>query len=187
MKRLFQLAVFVLMLTITSTTFAKNPHPERDSVNNGADLTKIETMAISAPNYYQTKISAPTAEQLVNILYEVGQSYKHSNKVQQIRVISYNETINNIRQAIGTEAVYVEQFKEHVGDFSDAYILITVANPNKPNVFFDVYNSKTNAVMYSYQTTLARGYDFKAKNFKTLCKNFYTAFDEAIIDQLSQE
>lgn len=187
MKKFLQLTIFILMLAVTSTTFAMNPHPERDSVNNGADLTKIETMAISAPNYYQTKPKAPTAEQLVKILYEVGQSYKHADQVQSIRVLSYNETINNIRQAIGTEAVYVEQFKEHVGDFSDAYIVITVANPNKPNVFFDIYNSKTNAVMYSYQTTLARGYDFKAKNFKTLCKNFYAALDAKIIGQMTQE
>lgn len=179
MKKIFQLTIFVLMLAVTSMASAAS---EKSTIEEGADLSNIHKLAIGTTNYYQTDSNAPTYDEFVDIIYE-------ASKVGRTQVISNADyraaakKISKFKIELFEPSIAQKMSNQGISDLADAYLVTTIANPNRPNFFFEVYDAKTNQLLYTYQTVLAKTSRKNAKNFQEICETFFKKFDQVAVKQ----
>lgn len=183
MKKILQLSLFVLMLAVTSMASAAS---EKSTLQEGADLSSIHKLAIAAPNYYQTDSKAPTYDDFVEILY-------NASKSSRTEVIPYSEFQSTTKAYSRFNLDFfdpnvLKQMKGRMrSEIADAYLVATIANPRRPNFFFEVYDAKTNELLYTYQTVLAKTSSKSVKNYQEICETFYKKFDKLAVDQAKKK
>lgn len=181
MKKIFHvLLVACLVVLGTQVAFANS---DKETLQEGADLTAVRSMAVAAPLYMQTDERAPDKAMLTKIIYD------SSSVVTKYTVISYDTIAKTFQseKKIDIKSMNRHQaakaFKENLPGYADSYVVLTVANNSKTTFFFDVYQTGTNQLLYSYQIVANSGEDKTVTGYTTLCEQFYKHFERAMTDQ----
>lgn len=184
MRKLVQIMVMLCMVILTTqVAFAgssKQPLPEQqtETISEGADLSAIHRIAVGHPRYNRVAETDPSYDHLLQIIHQAG-------KVSKCQVLSYDEIADNIRRDkrlnIKTidERKAMEEFKKHVADYADAYVIVWVANNSRTSFFFDVYKAGTNEILYTCEVLASKFAKDNEYTFKGLSEQFYRKFDHA--------
>ena len=180
-KRILTL-LFMLMLMVGVCEAAT-----AETVNNGAELARMQRLAIAYPDYYQTLEKEPSINEFINVLYE-------ASKVSKSTIISYDEMATKIKQSTGIDIRVISKkdarkiFKEHVYKYADGYVFFTLANNSRLNLFCEVYVPNTNELAYVLRVEAGKSDESKnAKNYKTMAEEFYRAFDKAVQTEIKNK
>lgn len=180
MKKIFQLIVALLILVVgSSCAFA---YADKTTMQEGADITGIHRLAIAQPLYIQRKEKAPTNQTLAKLMQE-------ASKRSKTYIVSYNTVADGINSVKSVDILALDRrtakkiFKENVQDYADAYVELTVANDSRTTFFFDVYETGTNKLLYTYQMEAGRNDQDDEDNYKFYCESFFKQFDREIRDQ----
>jgi len=185
MKKLLRLfALLALMLLNLPTAMADS---DKTTIQEGADITGIKRLAIGMPLYVPAEKGDPVKEELVDIIYK-----PHGKG--RVYVLSYDNVAHEIISATNINIKILDKrkaaqiFVENAPKFSDAYVILTVANNRGIDCFFDVYKSGTNELLYTYQIatgTQAHGQELRTV-YKDLAESFYINLDESIKAQIRE-
>ena len=167
------LCMFMLMIGVCEAATA-------ETVNNGEELARMQRLAIIYPDYYQSLEKEPTINEFINVLFEAG-------KVSKNHIISYDEMAVKIKQSTGIDIRVLSKkdarkiFKEHVYKYADGYVLFTLANNSRLNMFCEVYVPRTNELAYVLRVEDSKSDESKnVKTYKTMAEEFYKAFDKVV-------
>lgn len=184
MRKLVQVMIMLCMVIFTTqvafAAYSEQPKPEQqpETISEGADLTAIHRIAVGHPRYTRVAETDPSYDHLLKIIHEAG-------KVSKCTVLSYDEIADNIRKDkrlnIRTidEKKAMEEFKNHVADYADAYVIVWVANNSRTSFFFDVYKAGTNELLYTCEVIASRFAKDNEYTFRGLSEEFYKKFDHA--------
>lgn len=181
MRKIIQmLMVACLIVLSTQVAFA---NADKSTVQEGADLTTVKRMAIAAPLYIQIDDKAPNKDLLTQIEYD-------SSRVSHAYVVSYNTVAEGIKTNKGIDLAALDRrqaaktFRENVADYADAYVVLTVANNSITTFFFDVFDAKTNQLLYTYEIRANRSEADSVATYTNYCEQFYKHFDREVDDQI---
>ena len=175
MKRLTSLLLALFMTVLMSATALA----DEARIFEGADITVVKRLAIAMPMYYPPDSNAPTAADLAQLLYETG------SRSSDCYIISYDEIANNIKRDTGVDIKMLstkkaaKSFAENVGNYADAYIVATVTNGKKMEMFFAVDDAKTFANLYDYNVIGSKIDKPSLLVFRSMCERFYHRFDRS--------
>ena len=178
MKKLFTLLTALAIMMLSATAFAAN---EQEALADGADITGIRRMAMAEPLYNQMK-DGPS-------LADVTQAVYDASALTKVYVISYGDIASNIKRDTDVDIrplnhrQAMKVFRLCVPKYVDAYVVPTIANNNRKTVFFDVYQVKTDALLYRYQLTADKNAEDSYMTYKALSEQFFKKFDRAIENQ----
>lgn len=182
MKKLWQVVVLLgIMILTTSVAMAAT---EKTTIQEGADLSDIKTIAIGMPLYMPVEKGDLTKEELVDVIYK-----PHKNS--KLNFLSYDEVTRAIIERTNINIKTLDRrkaakiFVENVKDFSDAYMIMTVANNKGIECFFDIYRTGTNELLYTFRAASGsseRGQDLEGI-YEILAEKFYQDFDDNVKDQ----
>ena len=171
-------ALFMLTLMIGMCEAADN-----EIIDNEEELAKVKRLAIYYPNYYHYEEYAgepPDVNSFMKVLFDAGRVSKNT-------IISYDEMTDKIKMDYGIDMKVLSKiearkvFKSHAYQYSDAYVVVTVANNSRVAMFFDVYAVNTNERLYSFQVSGGKSNgDKTVRAYQTLAEQFYRAFDKAV-------
>ena len=184
MKKWMKILLF-LCLTLFSTQVAF-ANADKTTLIDGADITSIHRLALAKPLYIPSGSLAPTMEQLIEL-------ESSTSKVARMYVIPYGTVADSIKTDESVDITLLDRrlaaqvFKENVGKYADAYVVLTVANDSRTSFFFDVYKSGTNELLYTYQIQTNRSDKDDVSTYQTLCEQFYKNFERSITDQQKSE
>ena len=168
MKKLFQIMlVACLMVLGTQAAFANS---DKATVQEGADLTAVRSMAVASPLYMQVDETAPDKAMLTKILYDA----RHLKDDKKIDLAGMGR-----HQA-------AKAFKDNLAGYADSYVVLTVANNSKVIFFFDVYKTGTNQLLFSYQIQANSSEKNTVVGYTTLCEQFYKHYERALTAQEKQ-
>lgn len=178
MKKLFMLFTALTVIMLSATAFAAN---EQEALTDGADITVIRRMALAEPLYNPMK-DGPS-------LADVSQAVYDAAALTKVYVISYGDIAANIKRDTDVDIrplnhrQAMKVFRLCVPKYVDAYVVPTIANNNRKTVFFDVYQIKTDALLYRYQLTADKHAEDSYMTYKALSEQFFKRFDRAIENQ----
>lgn len=178
MKKLFMLLAALTVMLFSVTAFAAD---EQEALTDGADITAIRRMALAEPLYNPMK-DGPS-------LTEVSQAVYDAAALTKVYVISYGDIAANIKRDTDVDIrplnhrQAMKVFRLCVPKYVDAYVVPTIANNNRKTVFFDVYQVKTDALLYRYQLTADKHAEDSYLTYKALSEQFFKRFDRAIENQ----
>ena len=180
MKKIIQMLLIACMVVLgTQVAFANS---DKVTVQEGADLTAVHRLAIGSPLYMQVDPKSPNKDMLTQIVYE-------SSRVARCYVISYDTVAQNIKadQNIDIKALdrrtAAKDFKQYVGNYADAYVILTVANDSRTTFFFDVYKAGTNELLYTYQIQANRSEGDTVATYTNMAEQFYKHFERSAVEQ----
>lgn len=181
-KFLTALAMSVVMFTSSIALAAFEETIEED-----ADLTKVNKIAVAFPNYYKMEEKEPTINELTREIYEAG---KYSSTRE---IISYDDVAAAIRRDTGIDiykldVVEAEKiYNANVAKYADSYVVATFANNSgKPWIFYYIYNAADQKLMYAYSIQ-SKLIGKNTKDYRKSAENFYKQFDNAASENLSKE
>ena len=183
MKKFFvALAMLAIFLTSSVALAAYEENIEED-----ADLTTIKTMAVAMPNYYKTEEAEPTIDELTKAIYAAGRDISTHD------IVSYEDVAAAVRRDTGVDIYSLDTveaekiFNANIARYADTYMITTVANNSgRPWLFFYVYNSANQKLLYTYSlqsNTIGKN----AKDYRKAAENFYRQFDLTSEKNLSKE
>ena len=159
--------LFMLMMVVGACEAAT-----AETINNGTELAKMKRLAIAYPDYYQSLEKEPTMNEFINLLYEAG-------KVSKSTIISYDEMSAKIKQNTGIDIKVLPKkdarkiFKENAYIYADGYVVFTLANNSRLNMFCEL--------VYVLRVEAGKSDETKnASTYKEMAEEFYRAFDKAI-------
>ena len=184
MKKLFQIMlVACLMVLGTQAAFANS---DKATVQEGADLTAVRSMAVASPLYMQGDETAPDKAMLTKILYDA------SHVATKYTVVSYDTMARHLKDdkkidlaGMGRHQA-AKAFKDNLAGYADSYVVLTVANNSKVIFFFDVYKTGTNQLLFSYQIQANSSEKNTVVGYTTLCEQFYKHYERALTAQEKQ-
>ena len=183
MKRLIQLAALLMCIMWSTACFAG----QAETIEEGADLTKINKLTICLPYYTKMLEGEPTTDELLKALAEAGK------KAKGYEVISYNDLAREIKAdtAIDIRRLPIPEskkvYKEYVSRYADAYLFVTIANNSRVNLFGSVYTADTNELLYDFRIEGGKEASSKTlKNYQVLAEKFYEAFGLARAKQIKR-
>ena len=180
MRKIIQMRVIACMVVFsTQVAFA---NADRETIQEGADITTVKRIAVASPLYMPVKEKAPDKAMLTQIEYD-------ASNVARMYVVSYDEVANKIKEAANTDIKSLDRrqaakiYKENVAKYADAYVVLTVANNSRTTFFFEVYKAGTNELLYTYEIRANRSEDDNVETFTNLCQQFYKHFERAATEQ----
>lgn len=182
MKKVLQLLAALFLLGSSSLALA---YSDKATVLEGADIVKIERLAVAAPLYMPIKDS-PSMEELVRLLNEAAVASKH-------QVLTYDVMAQNILRDRQVDLYKTDRhvgakvFRDQVAQYADAYVLLTVANNSRTAFFFDVYEAGTNELLYSYQILADRDDPDDVKTYTMMAQKFYKNFDWSVEEEQKRQ
>ena len=182
MNKVFQLLAALFFFGSSSLALA---YSDKATVIEGADIVKIERLAVAAPLYMPVK-DAPSMEELVRLLNEAAAVSKH-------QVVTYDVMAQNILRDRQVDLYKTDRhvgakvFRDQVAQYADAYVILTVANNSRTAFFFDVYEAGTNELLYSYQIIADRDDPDNVKTYTEMAQKFYKNFDGAVNEAKNQQ
>ena len=181
MRKIVQMLVIACMVVLsTQVAFANS---DKATIQDGADITTVKRLAVASPLYQQLDTKAPSKEMLTQIVYD-------SSRVARSYVVSYDTVAEGIKKANNIDIKALDRrksakaYKEHVADYADAYVVLTVANNSRTTFFFDVYKAGSNQLLYSYEIAANRSEGDTVDTFTNLSEQFYKHFEHSAQDQL---
>lgn len=181
-KFLAALAMSVVMFTSSIALAAYEETIEED-----ADLTKVNKIAVAFPNYYKMEDKEPSIDELTREIYEAG---KYSSTRE---IISYDDVAAAIRRDTGVDiykldVVEAEKvYNANVAKYADSYVVATFANNSgRPWIFYYIYNAADQKLMYAYSIQ-SKLIGKNTKDYRKSAENFYKQFDNAATENLSKE
>ena len=182
MKKFFAALATILLLTSSVALAAFE-----ETIEDGADLAAVKKIAIAIPEFYKVEEREPTLEELTKDLAEAGV------EASTLEIIAYEDLASAIRRDTGIdihslEAAEAEKyFQRNVGNYADAYLVLTVANNSgKPWLFYYLYNASTTKLMYAYSVQ-SRLLGHSAKDYFNTSKDFFKHFDEVAPQKLDKK
>ncbi len=180
MKKLAQ--VLIMLCMVVFTTQVAFAHSDKETIQEGADLTSIHRLAVAYPRYVPIGEKAPSVDELAGIIFD-------ASRVARSYVISYDSVAEGIRKDknVDIKALDVRNgekvFKENVAKYADAYIMTWVANNSRTSFFFDIYKAGTNELLYTYQIQANRSDKDDARTYQALSEQFYKHFERSANNQ----
>jgi hypothetical protein len=181
MRKIVQMLVIACMVVLsTQVAFANS---DKATIQDGADITTVKRLAVASPLYQQLDTKAPSKEMLTQIVYD-------SSRVARSYVVSYDTVAEGIKKADNIDIKALDRrksakaYKEHVADYADAYVVLTVANNSRTTFFFDVYKAGSNQLLYSYEIAANRSEGDNVETFTNLSEQFYKHFERSAQEQL---
>lgn len=179
MSKLIKIIALACMLLLTaSTAFAG----EKFEIAEGADITEINSLALGMPLYYpRGEEGEPTMEELIKAMNKASDSTK-------LKILSYDEVTARLRQDKNYDfrrfnyRQAARVFRENVGQYADAYVILTVAKSKQSTFFFDVCKPGTTDILYTCQIQFAEKDSLEV--YKEVVSKFYGIFEESKRDQL---
>ncbi len=174
MKKILSLLTLSIMLLTSAVAFAAS----EETITEGADIIGIKRLAVAMPMHYKIAPDEPNLEEFIESIYVAGGK-------SRCYILSYREMATNIRKSTGIDINALDEnkaqkvYKENVGKFADAYLVVTTANNlSITQFFFEVYNAKDHSLMYLL-TIQSRSYGKYAEDYEKACEEFYKTFDAA--------
>lgn len=180
MKKMLQMMVLMCVLVLGAQVAFANA--DKETLQEGADITSIHRLAVGLPLYMQNDEKAPTLDMLKQIAYD-------SSRVARSYVVSYDAVAEGIKAKNNVDITSLDRrqaaklFKENVGDYADAYVILTVANNSRTTFFFDVYKAGSNDLLYTYEIRANSSEANTAATYTNLCEQFYKHFERAAQEQ----
>ena len=172
-----------MVLMMSTACFAG----QAETIEEGADLTKINKLTICLPYYTKMLEGEPTTEELMKALAEAGK------RAKGYEVISYNDLAREIKAdtAIDIRRLPIPEskkvYREYVGKYADAYLFVTIANNSRVNLFGSVYKADTNELLYDFRIEGGKADSSKTlRNYQELAERFYEAFNIAKAKQVKK-
>lgn len=193
MKKCLQLLFMLCVLVLgTQSAFAGGllggTGVSEDRVYDPDGMLKIKTLAIADPIYNgPTTEGEPEIEDLPEILMEATLA----DKKGVLNYISYRDVCQNIKVAKHIDILRLDrkkafsEYKEAIGKYADAYVIVTVSNGTSANdgtrlnIFFDVYDANTSKVIYAYRKLAPKSATRDTLLYTEIAKDFYTDFIKA--------
>ena len=183
MKKFFAALTMAIMLLTSSIALAAF----EDNVEEGADLTTVQKIAVAFPNYYKIDDKEPTIDELTRDIYEAGKE----NSTREI--ISYDEIAAAIRRDTGVDIYKLDVpeaekiFEANVAKYADSYVVATVANNSgQPWIFYYIYNAADQKLIYTYSVQ-SHLIGKNTKDYRKAAVGFYKQFDTAATENLTKE
>ena len=184
MKKIVQMLLIACMVVLsTQVAFANS---DKETIQDGANLVTVKRLAVASPLYQQLDTNAPSKDLLTQIVYD-------SSRVTRSYVVSYDTVAEGIKKSANVDIKSLDRrqaakaFKEHVADYADAYVVLTVANSSRTSFFFDVYKAGSNELLYSYQIQANRSEKDNVTTYQNLCEQFYKNFERSIGEQQKKD
>ena len=182
MKKIFS-ALLLLAIFLTSTVAMA---AFKEEVTEGADIASIKRLAVTLPMHYKAEDTEPERAEFTQIIF-------NASKAARCYVISYDEIAANIARDTGVDIKNLQDvdarktFNANISKYADAYILVTTANNSKKvQFFFEVYDAKSNELVYLL-TTQSSEIGKNSKDYGKACENFYKKFDAAAEKNLKDQ
>lgn len=151
-------------------------------------LIKVQTLAIADSIY-----NGPTTEGEPEIddIPDILMNGTLADKKNVLNYISYREVCQNIKIARHVDILRLDNrkaFKEYqkeIGLYADAYVITTISNGTSKNdgtrlnVFFDVYDARTNKIIYAYRKLAPKSATRDALLYTEIAKDFFSDFIKA--------
>ena len=182
MKKVVQLLAALFFFGSGSLALA---YSDKATVMEGANIVKIERLAVAAPLYMPLK-DTPSMEELARLLNEAAAVSKH-------QVVTYDVMAQNILRDRQVDLYKTDRhvgakvFRDQVAQYADAYVLLTVANNSRTAFFFDVYETGTNELLYSYQIIADRDDPDDVKTSTMMAQKFYKNFDWSVEEEKTRQ
>lgn len=148
-------------------------------------LVNVETLAIADSIYNgPTSDGEPEIDDLPDILMEGTLA----DKKNVLSYISYRDVAQNIKVARHVDILRLDhkkaftEYKNNIAMYADAYVVTTVSNGTSKNdgtrlnIFFEVYNAKTNKIIYGYRKLAPKSADRDALLYTEITKDFINDF-----------
>ncbi len=193
MKKCLQLLLMLCILVLgAQSAFAGGllggTGVSEDRVYNQDGMLKVKTLAIAAPIYNGPKTEGePEVEDLPEILMEATLA----DKKGVLNYISYRDVCQNIKVAKHIDILRLDrkkafgEYKEAIGKYADAYVIVTVSNGTsmndgtRLNLYFEVFDAKTNQIVYMYHKLAPKSATRDTLLYTEIAKDFYTDFIKA--------
>ena len=193
MKKCLQLLLMLCILVLgAQSAFAGGllggTGVSEDRVYDQDGMLKIKTLAIAAPIYNGPKTEGePDVEDLPEILMEGTLA----DKKGVLNYISYRDVCQNIKVAKYIDILRLDrkkafaEYKEDIGKYADAYVIVTVSNGTsmndgtRLNLYFEVFDAKTNQIVYMYHKLAPKSATRDTLLYTEIAKDFYTDFIKA--------
>lgn len=181
MKKIVQMLVVLCLVVFgTQAAFA---NADKTTVQDGADITTIKRLAVAAPRYQQVDPQSPDKTMLTQIIFD-------ASRVSHSYVASYDTVADGIKTASNVDIKSLDRrqaakvFKENVGNYADAYVVLTVANSSRTTFFFDVYKAGSDELLFTYEIRANSNEGNTVATYNNMCEQFYKHFDRAATEQL---
>ena len=193
MKKCLQLLLMLCILVLgAQSAFAGGllggTGVSEDRVYDQDGMLKVKTLAIAAPIYNGPKTEGePEVEDLPEILMEGTLA----DKKGVLNYISYRDVCQNIKVAKHIDILRLDrkkafaEYKEAIGKYADAYVIVTVSNGTsmndgtRLNLYFEVFDAKTNQIVYMYHKLAPKSATRDTLLYTEIAKDFYTDFIKA--------
>ena len=179
MKKIFATLLTLAVMLTSTVAFAAF----KDEISEGVNLSDIKRVAIILPMHFKIEADEPSMTEFTRTIFDMS---KKSSR----EIIPYNHIADNIIMDTGIDILSLQDedarrvFKEHVGKYSDSYLLVTTANNiKKTQFFFEVFDSKTGKLLYSF-TLQGEGIKKTAKDYGRACERFYEQFELSTKQQI---
>ena len=184
MKKIIQMLVVLCLVVFgTQAAFA---NADKTTVQDGADITTIKRLAVASPRYQQVDPKSPDKTMLTQIIFD-------ASRVSHSYVASYDTVADGIKMSSNVDIKSLDRrqaakvFKENVGNYADAYVVLTVANSSRTTFFFDVFKAGSNELLYTYEIIANKGEPDSVATFNNLAEQFYKHFDRSADEQLKNK
>ncbi|MBR1730048.1 MAG: hypothetical protein IJ728_11055 [Selenomonadaceae bacterium] len=171
-------ALFMLMCLLTGGIVEA---ASAETIVNETELARVKRLAIIYPDYFKTLEKEPTINEFMTAIFDASKVAKDTY------VISYEDMATRIKSDTGIDIRVLPKmdarkiFKEHVYKYADGYVMVTLANNARINMFCDVYAVNSNELLYTLRIESGkRDEDKNVKNYKTIAEEFYRTFDAAV-------
>ena len=157
-------------------------------VYDSEGLMKVQTLAIANSIY-----NGPTTEGEPEIddIPEILMNGTLVDKKNVLNYISYREVCQNIKIARHIDILRLDsrkafkEYKNNIGLYADAYVITTISNGTsmndgtRLNVFFDVYDARTNKIIYAYRKLAPKSAVRDSLLYTEIAKDFVSDFIKA--------
>lgn len=173
MKIVFAVLLMMFMVKVEAAT--------AETVYDGEAVSRIKRLAVAYPMYFKAGEKEPELVEFINLISEAGSVSK------EVQVITYDQMIDKIKGDTGIDIKVLPKkdakriYEEQVYKFADAYLVITLANNSRANMFCEVRIPNTNDTAYVLRVEGSKFDENKtAKSYKGMAEEFYRTFEKAV-------
>lgn len=178
MKKLSQLLIIACFM-ILNVQFVSAATVWSDE---NTDLSQVHGMVVCEPNYSETKGSEITGKAVAEMIYNQAQPLKglYALSVAEIEKNILRDSGVNVATIKATDEKKAEEaFLAGMAKYADAYLVTTVVHNSRVMIFYDVYSTKTNKPIFTYQIVAGSDDPDSLATYQTLTKKFYREFQKA--------